>query len=106
MNQKEIIEDLSKELNLPQEKIKLVIESFWKTLRYYLTTPEESKGRIIIPYLGTFNLSKYAIINVINKLNNKEIKRTQTIRTIEFYNELLKIVETNERQARKEIINE
>lgn len=106
MTHNEIIEQISKEMNLNETKTKLIVDSFWKTLRYYLTNPLESKSKILIPHIGSFNLSEKAIVNIINKLNNKEIKRTQTVKSIEFYENLLNVVKNNERQSRKKIDNE
>jgi nucleoid DNA-binding protein len=106
MKQEEIFEVLEKEFNLEQKHVKLIVDSFWSGLRKYLTNPLESKGRIIIPHIGTFNISKVSVDRVKNKLEQKEIKRLQTVRSIDFYTELANVLKTNERQARKQTDNE
>lgn len=106
MKQQEIFEVLKHEFNLEEKQTKLIIDSFWNGLRKYLTNPLESKGRIIIPHIGTFNISKTSVDTMKNKLEQKEVKRLQTVRSIDFYTELANVLKTNERQARKQTNNE
>lgn len=106
MNQEEIFNTLRKEFKLDEKQTKLIIDSLWSGIRSYLTDPLNSKGRIILPKLGTFNISPYAVDKVIERIESKDIKRTRTIRNLEFYEELAETLKKNARQARKKTEHE
>lgn len=106
MKQEEIFDTLRREFNLEEKQTKLIIDSFWSGVRYYLTHPLESKGKIILPGLGTFNISPYAVDKVIERIENKEIKGSRTIKSLDFYHELAETLKKNERQSRKTGNNE
>ena len=102
----DIMYTLKKEFDIPEDQLELIISSFWKGFRYYLTSPLESKGKILLPHLGSFNIDVYSVNRMIEKIEQKEIKRTQTVKSLEFYKELAEKLKENERQSRKKNNNE
>lgn len=106
MSQEEIIQELSKKFNLDEKQVKLIIDTFWASLRRQLTNPLSSRGKILLPHLGSFVLSSHAVNEAIRKITNKEIKSTRTIRSLDFYQELAKVLKDNERQTSKQGNNE
>lgn len=107
INNEEIIEKLAKKHGLPEEQIKLVINSFWDGFRYYLTHPLESKDGIWIHNLFSFYIDKRKVQNFIErlKLTTFQNKPSTDKHKIEFYQELLDNKNKYERQKKKPIFN-
>lgn len=104
MKQNEIEEVLMKEFNLDEKQVKLIIESFWYEIRKYFTNPLLSKGKILLPYIGSFFINQYAVEHIIQNIKTSNIKRK--VRNLEFYEELKQVLKDNERQAGKKGNNE
>jgi hypothetical protein len=62
----EIIQKLARKHDLPEAQIKLVIQSFYDGLRYYLSNPLESKGGIIIHNFITFYINFKRLLTTIH----------------------------------------
>jgi len=106
MTNTEIQEQLAKEFNLPKSLIKLVIDNFWISFKNALTNPIDSKGKIILPFLGTFFIKLYSVEKVLEKAKEKKFtKNIPNKTTIEFYEELQTVLKQNERQTSKKILD-
>lgn len=99
MSKEEIIEEVAEKTRLPEDKVKLVIDSLWSGVRYYLHNPEECKGGIILPGFITIALKKYKLENTLSK------KRDRT-NSDEFYEKLLNLNNQYERQKRKKNVSQ
>lgn len=104
MKQGEIEEVLMKEFNLSEKQVKLIIGSFWLEVRKYFTNPIISKGKILLPHIGSFFINQYAVKSAIKSIKTSGVKRR--IRTLEFYEELNQVLQSNERQTSKKGDNE
>lgn len=105
MKQEDIISTLQDEFGLEKKQVELIINNFWSEIRHYFTNPLESKGRIILPHVGTFNIFEHSVDNVINKIETKGLAKQ--LYTLEFYNELKQTVKRNgKRQAKQQTDNE
>lgn len=104
MTHTEIQEQLAKEFNKPKSLIKLVTDNFWIAFKKAITNPIDSKGRIMIPFLGTFYIKQNSIDRAVIKAHEKKFTKPVLGKTtIEFYEELQSVLKQNERQASKKV---
>lgn len=103
----EIFEELSRKHGLPKDQIKLVINSLYDGLRYYLTHPLEAKDNITIHNFLAFYIDTKKIEKYIKRLKLKTFKKQPTSEEsqIEFYDELLQIKKKYERQKKESVFN-
>ena len=104
----EIIDKLSEKHKLPPEQIKIVINSVYDGLRYYLTNPLETKDGILIHEFLSFYIDEKKITKYIKKLELKDFKNPPRSdeNKIDFYTDLLNLKNKYERQKKKPIFNE
>ncbi len=48
LEQVQLIKQTAEKLNLPEEQVKLVVNNFWKAVKYYITNIELAKHGILI----------------------------------------------------------
>lgn len=86
----DIIEKLAKKYNLPEEQIKIVIQSFYDGLRYYLSNPLEAKGGIIIHNFITFYINFKRLLTSIHNTTyeSKYVGTERNKEYLEFLNKL------------------
>lgn len=97
-----IQEQLAKEFGKSPQLIKLVIDNFWIAFKKALTNPIDSKGRIVIPHLGSFVIRKGKVEDSIRK--SKDMKFTKLVSgtpPLDFYENLQHTLTQNERQSSK-----
>jgi len=107
MTHSEIQEQLAKEFNKPKSLIKLVTDNFWIAFKNAIYNPIDSKGKIMIPLLGTFYIKKNSVDRAVIKAHEKKfIKPVLGKSTIDFYEELQTVLKQNERQASKKVLDQ
>lgn len=98
MTKEEIVSRLSEETGVDEYQAKLVIDSLWSGVRYYIQNVEECRGGILLPGFLTFKLKTY-------KLEKTLAKNAKRVNSNEFYEKLLNLNKQYERKKRKKNVN-
>ncbi len=103
-----IIEKISKERKLPPEQVKMVIDSLYDGLRYYLTNPLETKDGIILHNFLSFYIDEKKVNKYVERLKLKQFKNPPRSEEsqLEFYDDLLKVKKKYERQKKQPVFNQ
>ena len=85
-NQEEILEDLSRKLKLPRDKLEFIVKELWKSVRYYITNPTEAKSGTLLNEFANFYINPHSVKRKLKTVLDKGIKPKK----IELYEQLIK----------------
>lgn len=103
MKQEEINSTLSEEFKLPEEHINLIVNHFWKGLRYFVVNPTIAKGSILINGLFALNIPVIKIERYLENVENKTYKRASIQkRSVDYYTNLKELIKSNERKTNRQ----
>ena len=71
MKQKELYKKVAEELDLPEDKVRFVIESYEQAIRWFISNPVYAGIKIIVPELLAFRVNKPKLKEKLTKAINK-----------------------------------
>lgn len=80
----DVIRNTSKETGLSEDKIKFIINNFWKSVRSYLTSPLTCYKGILLNGFGKFYLNKKGVNNIADYYVRHKINSVK----LEYYSKL------------------